>query len=154
MGSDIPIGYMLSRCRRVFKHQISSEFRNSSIDLTFEQYVILKLLNSNIGFIQQDLADWLHKDKSIIVRHINCLLERKYVIRITNSGDRRKKNLTLTETGVSILNRMKGLAAEVTNKLLFGVSENEFEIFQRVLLRIQENGHVEEELYHCEDKAK
>ena len=146
MGSEIPLGYILSRSRRVFKNQMSAEFRNKEIDLTFDQYVILKLLHLNSDFIQQDLADRLQKDKSIIVRHINCLLEHNYVVRVINKDDQRKKNLTLTKNGVVILNRMKGIAAEVTKKLLTGVSENELLIFQNVLLKIQENGDAEEDL--------
>lgn len=154
MGSDIPLGYMLSRSRRVFKHQMTIEFREKEIELTFEQFVILKLLDSNADFIQQDLADRLQKDKSIIVRHINCLLEHQYVVRLTNNGDKRKKNLTLTSTGVEILDQMKIVAVEVTKKLLTGVTDNELEIFQHVLLKIQENGDIEEEINNYGDKGK
>ena len=143
------MGYMLSRSRRVFKHQMAAEFRNKEIGLSFEQFVILKLLNSNAEFIQQDLADLLQKDKSIIVRHINCLLEHQFVGRITNKDDKRKKNLTLTKTGVEILNRMNEVAVDVSNKLLSGVTQNELEIFENVLTKIQENGDAEEEIYGC-----
>ena len=154
MGSGIPLGYILSRSRRVFKHQMEAEFRNKEIELTFEQYVILKLLDLNADFIQQDLADRLQKDKSIIVRHINCLLEHRYVVRLTNNGDKRKKNLSLTESGIDILNRMIEVAGDVTNKLLSGVTESELETFQQVLEKIQENGDAEDELFICGDKGK
>ena len=141
MGSGIPLGYMLSRSRRVFKHQMAAE-----------QFVILKLLNSNAEFIQQDLADLLQKDKSIIVRHINCLLDHQFVVRLTNKEDKRKKNLTLTNKGIEILNRMNELAVEVSNKLLSGVTESEIEIFKHVLTKIQENGDTEEEIFNCVKK--
>ena len=72
MTSGIPLGYMLSRSRRVFKNQMASEFKNEAIDLTFEQYVILKLLDLNADFIQQDLADRLQKDKSSFGILIYC----------------------------------------------------------------------------------
>ena len=130
MGSEMPLGYMLSRSRRIFKNQMSAEFRNKEINLTFDQYVILKLLHLNADYIQQDLADRLQKDKSIIVRHINCLLEHNYVVRVTNQSDQRKKNLTLTTTGIGILNRMKETAAQVTNNLLSGVLENDLLIIR------------------------
>ena len=152
MGSGIPLGYMLSRSRRVFKHQMAAEFRNKEIGLSFEQFVILKLLNSNAEFIQQDLADLLQKDKSIIVRHINCLLDHQFVVRLTNKEDKRKKNLTLTNKGIEILNRMNELAVEVSNKLLSGVTESEIEIFKHVLTKIQENGDTEEEIFNCVKK--
>ena len=154
MQSGIPLGYMLSRSRRVFKHQMNSEFRNKGIELTFEQYVILKLLDLNADFIQQDFAECLQKDKSIIVRHVNFLIEHQYVVRLTNNSDKRKKNLTLTKNGAEILNRMKDISAEVTRKLLLGVTENELEIFQRVLLMIQENGGAEQESLVCVDRKK
>jgi len=128
---------------------MAAEFKNKEIDLTFEQFVILKLLKSNAEFIQQDLADWLQKDKSIIVRHINCLLEHQFVVRITNKEDKRKKNLTLTKNGVEILNLMNEVAVDVSNKLLSGVTQNELEIFENVLTKIQENGGIEEEIYIC-----
>ena len=154
MGSEIPLGYMLNRSRRVFKNQMASELREKKIDLSFEQYVILKLLHFNTNLIQQDLADRLQKDKSIIVRHINCLLEHNYVVRVTNQADQRKKNLTLTSDGVAILNQMKVIAADVTNKLLVGVSETELQIFQDVLLKIQENGDLEDDLCIVGDKKR
>jgi DNA-binding MarR family transcriptional regulator len=152
MQSGIPFGYMLSLSRRVFKNQLASEFKEQGIELTFEQFVILILLDSNESFIQQDLANRIQKDKSIIVRHINCLLEHRYVARLANNGDKRKKNLTLTNNGVEILSRMKEISNEVSKKLLSGVSESELKIFQRVLLKIQENGEVNEELFNCGNK--
>ena len=152
MESGIPLGYMLSRSRRVFKHQMAAEFKNKDIDLTFEQFVILKLLNLNADLIQQDLADRLQRDKSIIVRQINCLLEHQYVVRLTNKGDKRKKNLSLSKKGIDILNLMNEISVDVSNKLLSGVTKDEFEIFQQVLLKIEANGDAEEELYNCGNK--
>ena len=143
-----PPGYMLARSLQVFKNQMISEFREKKIELSFEQFVILHTMNSNCNLIQQDLANYLQKDKSIIVRQIDCLLENKYVVRQTNEKDKRKRNLILTETGLEILNKMKEIALEVSNKLLSGVTENELETFRKVLKKIQENGKLEEELYN------
>jgi len=149
MESSKPLGYMLGRSLRVFKSQLVSEFKGKDIELTYEQFVILHLLNSNCDLIQRDLANQLQKDKSIIVRQINCLLENQYVIRLTNKEDKRIKNLILTKKGFEILNQMKEIASEVSRKLLTGVTPNDFEIFQNVLQKIQENGGAEEELFNC-----
>jgi DNA-binding MarR family transcriptional regulator len=140
---------MLGQSLRVFKNQMVSEFKELEIELTIEQFVILSLLNSNCDLIQRDLASQLQKDKSIIVRQINCLLENQYVVRLTNKDDKRVKNLILTKKGFEKLNQMKEIASEVSRKLLTGISENELEIFQNVLLKIQENGGVEEDIFNC-----
>ena len=140
---------MLGRSLRVFRNQLAYEFKEVKIELTFDQFVILHLLNSNCDLIQQDLANQLQKDKSIIVRQINCLLENQYVIRLTNKEDKRKKNLILTKKGFEILNQMKEIASELSGKLLSGISEIDLEIFRNVLGKIEENGGAEEELYNC-----
>jgi len=149
MELNKPLGYMLGRSLRVFRNQLAYEFKEVKIELTFDQFVILHLLNSNCDLIQQDLANQLQKDKSIIVRQINCLLENQYVIRLTNKEDKRKKNLILTKKGFEILNQMKEIASELSGKLLSGISEIDLEIFRNVLGKIEENGGAEEELYNC-----
>ena|ERR1035437_2602544 len=149
MESGKPLGYMLGRSLRVFKNQLISEFRKKGIELTFEQFVILHLLNSNTDLIQRDLASHLQKDKSIIVRHINCLLDNQYIVRIENKDDKRIKNLILTTKGSEILNQMKGIASEISSKLLSGVTQPDFEIFRNVLKKIQENGGVDEQFNNC-----
>ena len=149
MESGKPLGYMLGRSLRVFKNQLISEFRKKGIELTFEQFVILHLLSSNTDLIQRDLASHLQKDKSIIVRQINCLLDNKFIVRTKNKDDKRVKNLILTIKGIKILNQMKEIATEVSKKLLTGVPPTDLEIFQNVLKKIQENGGVEEQLSCC-----
>ena len=86
-----PLGYLLSRSMKVFKNQMSAEFRNQNIEVSFEQYVILHMIDSKCDLIQQDLANYLQKDKSLIVRQIDCLIEKQYLVRQVNKEDKRKK---------------------------------------------------------------
>jgi len=50
----------------------------------------------------------------------------------------------LTSCGTDILMRMKGIVSEVTEKLLSGATQFELDIFQQVLMKIQENGSPQE----------
>jgi DNA-binding MarR family transcriptional regulator len=145
MGTSKPLGYMLDRSLRVFRNQMIFEFRERGIDLTIEQFVILHFLNSNCDLIQRDLANYLQKDKSIIVRQINCLLMHQYVAGSTNSEDKRKKNLVLTKKGFEILDKMREISGEVSGKLLTDVSEYDLGIFHNVLKKIQQNGGAAED---------
>ncbi len=149
MESRKPLGYMLGQSLRVFKSQMVSEFKKKEIELSFEQFVILHMLNSNCDLIQRDLATQLQKDKSIIVRQINGLLEKQYIVRLTNKDDKRIKNLILTKKGFEVLNQVKAIADEVSEKLLTGIPETDLEIFRGVLLKIQQNGGAEEEFFNC-----
>jgi DNA-binding MarR family transcriptional regulator len=140
------------KCHRIFKIQMDFKFREQGIELSFDQFVILQVLRSNASIIQQDLANHLQRDKSIIVRQIEGLLEKELVKRLLNSDDKRKKNLVLTEKGSSLLNQIQKIGSEVTKNLLYGVSETEFEIFRKVLSKIQENGGSDEESDICLEK--
>lgn len=144
MESNKQLGYLLNKTLRIFKSQIATEFRKQGIELTFEQFVMLRMMDSNCDMIQQDLAHVLQKDKSIIVRQMNVLLDEKYVDRLTNTDDKRKKNLTLTSKGIEILKQLKIISDDLSDKLLVGVTESEYETFKKVMLKIQENGGVEE----------
>lgn len=145
MELNKPLGYMLGMTLRVFKTRMMTECKKKDIELSLEQFVILNMLNANCDLIQQDLANHLQKDKSIIVRQIDGLIEDQYVVRLTNKEDKRKKNLILTKKGFERLNEMERIASEVSKKLLTGVSDSELKIFKDVLVKIQENGELEEE---------
>lgn len=139
-----PIGYLLSKALMVFKSQLASEFKSRKAELTFEQFVILHLVDGNCNLIQQDLANQLQKDKSIIVRQVNGLIGKKLLTRLPNHEDKRKKNLILTDSGFEIFKQMRVIAFELTQKLLSGITNYEVEIFREVLDKIIDNG--------CKDK--
>jgi len=144
MESNRQLGYLLNKTLRIYKSQITTEFRRQGIELTFEQFVMLRMLDSNCDMIQQDLAHVLQKDKSIIVRQMNGLLDEKYVDSLINTDDKRKKNLILTSKGIEILKRLKSTSNDLSDKLLAGVTEIEYGTFKKVMLKIQENGGVED----------
>jgi len=135
-----PLGYLLGRSLRVFKGQVAEEVKNMDFELSLEQYVILYMINSSCDLIQQDLANHLQKDKSLIVRQIDGLIEKQYLVRLTNKEDKRKKNLILTPAGLKMMNQMTELVMMVSRKLLSGVSDSDYATFRSVLNKIQENG--------------
>jgi len=147
MELNQPLGYLLGRSMRIFKILLLTELKKQEIDLSFEQFAILNMLNSDCGLIQQDLANFLQKDKSIIVRQIDTLIDNQLVVRIVNKGDKRKKNLVLTPKGTNILSQARSLASGISKRLLSGVTNAELEVFQKVLSKIQENGDADEELF-------
>jgi DNA-binding MarR family transcriptional regulator len=140
-----PLGYILGLPLRVFLNQVAIESRNRKIELTFEQFVMLRLINFNRDLIQQDIANHLQKDKSLVVRQMNGLIDKKYVVRQIDQEDKRKKNLILTAKGTEMMNRITGLALDVSDRLLAGVDGSDYQAFRRVLNKIQENGGSAEE---------
>lgn len=140
MESEKIIGYLLAKTLRIFKVRMVTSFREEGIELTFEQFVIMQILSAESDIIQQDLADHLQKDKSIIVRQVNCLLNKKLVERHAGVNDKRKRYLVLSAQGKLLLEQLRQIRTSVTDDLLSGVSEAEYDTFRKVLAKIQKNG--------------
>ena len=147
MKEDRSLGYFLGRTLRIFLNEATIEFKNKNIDLTFEQYLMLKIIDSDASIIQQDIARQLKKDKSIVVRQLDNLMEKEYVVRVSNSSDKRKKNLVLTSDGKEIMNRISQLNFKISHKLIEGVSETDYNSFLFVLDKICENAGPDDDLF-------
>ncbi len=137
------MGYLLGITISAFRSRLASLFKEHKIDLSFEHFVLLHQLNAHKDMTQQELANHLQKDKSIILRQINILHEKQYVTRLTDKNDMRKKNLILTKKGFDILTTAKGLAMTLSDEVLNKVTKSDLLAFQRVLETIQINCGVD-----------
>lgn len=149
MSLSKPLVYLLGQTMRVFKHKLKSKFKENKIDLSLEHYVILLQLNHNENATQQDLANRFQADKSLVLRQIGALIEKRYVVRLPDKDDKRKKNLILTQKGHEILMKAKEIARFLSDELLEGLNDKEIDIFLKVLQTIQENSGLEEDQCSC-----
>ena len=140
---------MLGQTMRVYKNKLFAEFKENNIDLNLEHFVILLQLQSNEDSTQQDLSNHLQKDKSIVLRQINTLLEKRYVVRLPDKDDKRKKNLILTQKGYEALLEAKKIADSLSSELLIGLNDHDLDTFLKVLRTIQENSGIEEDQCCC-----
>jgi DNA-binding MarR family transcriptional regulator len=116
-----------------------NRLREQGFSITMEQFAILHFLNSNNELIQQDVADFTGKDKSAILRQIDFLEENKYVVRVADQIDRRKKNLVVTKKGVELHQDFTKIDIEVGQELMDGIKKEDLETFLQVLAKIKAN---------------
>ncbi|WP_321288687.1 MarR family transcriptional regulator [uncultured Sunxiuqinia sp.] len=144
-----PLGYLLGQTMRIFKHKLTSKFKENNIDLSLEFFLILLQLYNREDVTQQDLSNQLQRDKSIVLRQVNALLEKRFVVRLPDKIDKRKKNLILTQKGYELLLEAKDISRKLSDELLTGLAETEIDTFLRVLQTIQANSGLEEDQCHC-----
>ncbi|WP_423130380.1 MarR family winged helix-turn-helix transcriptional regulator [Gaoshiqia sp. Z1-71] len=149
MSSQKPLGYLLGKTMRVYRNKMTGKLKENELELGLDQFLILLQLNAREDVTQQDLANHLQKDKSIILRQINVLLEKRYVVRLPDKKDKRKKNLILTQKGSETLQQALQIGRTLSEELLSGISQEEIHIFEQVLQKIQENSGLEQELCNC-----
>ena len=135
-----PLGYIIGQTKRVYRNKLTAKFKENDVDLSLGLYIIMIQIDLNEAVTQQHLADHLQKDKSVVMRQINALIEKGYVVRSWNKQDKRKKNLVLTPAGQEALKLTRSLARSVSKELLSGVDDEDQRIFEHVVQRILENG--------------
>ncbi len=131
------IGLRMTEFLKVTRKLFKKSFQNIDVDLPFDAFIILGILNEHDEMIQNDIATFLKKDKSSVLRQIDALEEQKLVVRIPDITDRRRKIITLTKAGVRLIERLNEIQAELFNSLVEGIDEEELKIFDRVLQKMQ-----------------
>lgn len=127
------IGLKMGDVIKSIGKRIHSSFVESGNELSMDYYMLLYILYDKDDIIQHDLAHFMNKDKSAILRQIDLLERKKLVVRIPDSEDRRKKIIVLTKDGVKTVESMLKIEADVLNDLLKDISESDLKIFESVL---------------------
>lgn len=145
MNTHKPLIYLLGQTAHLAKLRLMAKFRENDLELNMEQFIMLHYINQNEDLTQQDLANHFFRDKSLILRQTNILMDLRYVVRMQDKEDKRKKNLIITKKGYDVLVFAKELAQKVSSELLNGISEEELMHFENVMSKIQENtGHQDQ----------
>ena len=149
MSLEKPLGYLLGQTMRIYKNKLLSRLKEVNTEINFEEFLLLLQLNERDNLTQQDLANHLQKDKSIILRQINTLIEKRFVVRLPDREDKRKKNLIMTQKGHESLLFAKEIGKNLSDELLLGLNTEDLQTFQKVLEKIWENGGFDEDQCCC-----
>lgn len=120
------------------KRKISRRFTKRDIQLTLEQYIILNILDNEEGLILRDLAEILDRDKSAVLRHINCLENNLFIARTTDSSDKRRKVLLVTKPGLQELKKARKIDQEVNQEVTAHLSQSDQQKLESLLSFIYE----------------
>lgn len=130
-------GVRLSRVGLAWRHRVDAEFKRYD-GLTASKWRPLYLLGYlGDGVRQKDLAAALAIEGPSLVRLLDDLEMHALIERRPEPADRRAKTIHLTESGRETYLRLKEFSAEFADRLLGGISDEEFRICISVLDRIE-----------------
>lgn len=123
----------ISRSQAIYRHS-----RISACDIQGGHYSFLLAICREPGRSQEDLARELCVNKSTVARNINCLEEKGYVSRQPLENDKRQFSVFPTSKALDILPEIKSASSEWMSLLSEDIPQDELEIFDSVLRRMQE----------------
>lgn len=111
--------FNINHVSHLFIRKVNRELAKSGSSLQIEQFPILFLVSHSTeeSLSQQDIANFLQKDKSGIQRSLRTL-ERDGYIRITpDSQDRRKNIIQLTPAGKLTIDKISEMASKLNDEI-------------------------------------
>jgi MarR family transcriptional regulator for hemolysin len=129
------IGKMMKEIFRVLKTRINEQ---SEEKLTISQFHLLRAINmENDEVIQKDMAEIMGKDKSAILRMIDCLGKKELVRRVVDRNDRRKNRIMVSKKGERAIENFMKIEMVLTKELEDGIDSSDLEGFHKVINLIE-----------------
>ncbi len=109
------------------------------INITIEQWLVLKTISEHEGINQLKIGELLLKDKPTISRMIRNLVKEEYIIKETSNHDLRQFVISLSTKGKDLINDLYPIIENIRNQGLSNLSSEEQTTLDTLLLKIQDN---------------
>lgn len=130
----------IGKTSKMMNVYITDVFQQNNIQVTKEQWIVLKILHEDRnGIVQNDLAFITGRNKASLTRLINVMEKNKLAVRIASEEDSRKNLIYITETGKQLFLKMKPLMLESIKKMQDGISQDDISNIIKVMSKIQHN---------------
>ncbi len=98
------IFYTLEKSIKRYRQFAQKQINQAGLDITIDQWLILKTIEASPDLSQHQIAERVFKDYASVTRMIELLVKKKYLARKFHAADRRRFELVVTKTGLTILN--------------------------------------------------
>ncbi|GAA4273124.1 MarR family transcriptional regulator [Aquimarina gracilis] len=120
-----------------FGFLVQKAFGENGLDLSKEQWSVLKRLNVNDGQPQNDLAFITHRDKTSMTRLVNTMESKNLVERKSDENDRRVNRIFLTEYGKEVIQKVQPIMYDLIPAVQESLNEEEIETLITALKKIK-----------------
>ena len=116
----------------------------SKVDLSHEQFVILRLLYTKQMMSQHTITHKLHREQSLVSRWIKKLRRLDYVKNQTSPVDMRRKDLLLTERGLELVRQINEARISLLEVRAQKLTEDEQALFATLLAKLNDSDQADD----------
>lgn len=133
------IFYHLERAIKTYRQFAQNQIKSAGLDITVDQWLVLKTLSENEDITQNELADRVFKDKASITRIIDLLISGGYLSRKEHPETRRRFKLIITKSGKELVGKIKPVVVAYRKKALKHTNEQQIKTVEDFLKTIITN---------------
>ena len=131
--------FKLEMASKQFKKYKNTVFKRKGIDITSDQWILLKNIHEVEGITQTELAARSKKEAAAVTRTLDILERKNWIVRKTDPNSRRVYNLFTTVSGKKIVNKILPIALETREQAREGISGEELAVLNKLLDKIFDN---------------
>ena len=133
-------GVYLDRTLKKVQASFLAAFSENNIDLTIEQWVILRRVHLlGVDASQAEISNTNFRNRATTSRVISGLCKKGFLNKSRFRDDQKRFKLVMTQEGEALMQRAMPLITEIRSMSTENISEEEFDIFLKVLDQIWEN---------------
>ena len=129
----------MGRTMKLVDAYITHQLVEQNIDLTKVQLILLKMLYSNDGQPQNDLALITNRDKASLARLLDTMVRKGLVVRVPSKEDKRINLVHITKKGMEYYERARPVLTKMINHIQQGISPKEIEFMIEKFRHMQQN---------------
>lgn len=131
--------FKLDQAGKQFRKYKNRVFRERNVDITGDQWILLKNIHEAEGINQSELAERCQKEAAAVTRTLDLLEKKGWISRQTDPNSRRMYNLFTTAEGKQTVKLVLPIALEIREQASNGIDEQELAMFNRLLDKIANN---------------
>lgn len=131
--------FQLDQTSRKAKQYSQKAFDEKGLDITIDQWVLLKIIEAGDRLSQRELAKNALRDPAAITRTLDVLERKELVERVSIAGNRRKYEIQLSAKGEAFVQDNMELVRNHRRQSLMGFTVQEIKTLKSMLSRVYRN---------------
>lgn len=133
------LGFVIYRTALTLKSALQRSFKQNGLEITAEQWGIIRHLWEEEGLSQREIGEKASKDKPNITRMLDALEKKRLIFRQPDPQDRRKFCVYLTKEGKQLHEHLFPLVRDLRDRAIRDLSQPEMDLLKAVLGKILQN---------------
>ncbi len=125
--------FLISKAGHALKNYMKRECINEGVTISSAQAGMLMALKMRDGLSMNQMSEIISIDNAAVTRHVDDLERKGLARREADAGDRRKTIIRIMPEGIAEAEKAKAVARRVNSMIKDGFTEQEIEIFKRIL---------------------
>lgn len=131
--------YTLEKAVKAYRQFVQRNISAAGLDITLDQWLILKTVKQESESTQQQIAARVFKDVASVTRIVELLVSKGYLERVFLAADRRRQRLVVTKSGEEMLEKVQPVSLGNRKAALAGIGSESIENLESILQSIIKN---------------